>query len=162
MADRCTRVVSAWLVVLDNVPTLALFILGAVLIWWLWWPFAVVYLAYCVLAIVLFWARICCYCSHYDTLGCPCGYGVIAARLFKYKGDRDFREVFRKNIAVVYPCWFVPLAPGAYLLYQGLDLTVLGVLVAFCIVGFVLIPAIAKLVGCRGCEMKDQCPWMGR
>jgi hypothetical protein len=32
--------------------------------------------------------------------------------------------------------------------------------IAFVIVGFVLIPAISRFVGCKGCEIKDQCPWM--
>jgi hypothetical protein len=27
-------------------------------------------------------------------------------------------------------------------------------------VGFILIPAISKFVGCKSCEIKADCPWM--
>ena len=42
------------------------------------------------------------------------------------------------------------------------DPTLLVLLVTFCLLGFVVIPLIAKLVGCRGCEIRQDCPWMSR
>jgi hypothetical protein len=156
----CERPIPAWLIVLDNAPTLAMFGLGTALIWPVSPPGAIVYLAYCALSIVLFWARICPYCRHFDTRACPCGYGVVASRLFRRKEGRDFQTVFRRNIGIMFPCWIVPLVGGGFLLGRDFSKGALWLFVAFCIVGFVLIPGIAKLIGCRNCRLKDECPWM--
>ena len=52
--DTCSRIVPTWLIVLDNAPTVVLFILGAALLWLIWWPLAVIFLVYSGLSIVLF------------------------------------------------------------------------------------------------------------
>lgn len=158
--DRCERVVPLWLVLLDNVPTGAMFILGAALVWEVWRPLAIFMLLYDLAAIVLFWRLICRHCRHFGERACPCGYGVVAARYFKRREGGNFRKVFRKNIAVMYPCWFVPFAAGIYLLFVRFSKGTLIIFIAFAVVAFVLIPAISRFVGCKGCELKDQCPWM--
>jgi hypothetical protein len=159
----CRREIPAWLVCLDNIPTAVLFVLGAALIWPLGWAWSVLFLLYCATAVVLFWKRICPYCHHFGTRACPCGYGVMARRFFQSKQEtpgRDFRTVFRRNIGILFPCWFVPLGVGAFLLVSHYSTRLLTLLVAFCVVGFVVIPLISILVGCRACEIKAQCPWM--
>jgi hypothetical protein len=158
--DSCERIVPAWLVFLDNVPTAILFVLGAVLVGIVWWPLAVFMMLYNLSSIVLFWGLICRYCPHFGTRACPCGYGTIAARYFSRKGGGNFRKTFRKNIAIMYPCWFIPFGAGIYLLYTRYSRNILLIFAAFVIVGFVLIPLISRFVGCKNCELKDQCPWM--
>jgi hypothetical protein len=161
--NTCERIVPNWLVLLDNVPTVSMFIIGAVLVWLIWWPLSVLFLAYCASSIVLFWALICPHCHHYGSRACPCGYGVMAPRFFESrlgKSDRSFREVFRKNIAIMFPCWIVPFVAGAYLMATAFTMLVLVLFVLFCVVGFALIPAISRFVGCKDCEIKDDCPWI--
>jgi hypothetical protein len=157
----CSRDVPTWLVLLDNLPTISMFYLGALLLLLVWWPLAFVFFGYCALSIVLFWGLICPYCHHFDTKACPCGYGVIAPRFFKFKGAENFAKVFKTRIAVVFPAWIVPPVAAIYLLIQDYtNITVWGIFIAYAIIGFILIPAISKFVGCRNCEIKDQCPWM--
>ena len=156
----CGREVPAWLIALDNLPTGVMFLLGTALLLPIWWPLSVVFLAYCILSIVLFWGLICPHCHHFDTGACPCGYGAVAPRLFERVEGSDFRAVFRQRIGIMFPAWIVPFAAGLYLLWLDFTMNVLSVFLAFCLVGFVLIPAISKSVGCKGCEIKDQCPWM--
>ena len=158
--DACERVVPSWLVFLDNVPTAILFLLGTLLAGILWWPLAILMLVYNLSAIVMFWALICRHCPHFGTRACPCGYGGIAARHFSRKEGSSFRKVFRRNIAIMYPCWFIPLGTGIYLLHARFSMHLLMIFVAFVVVGFVVIPAISRFVGCKGCELKEQCPWM--
>jgi hypothetical protein len=158
--DACERIVPSWLVLLDNIPTAVLFVLGAILVGIVWWPLAIVMMIYNLASIVLFWALICRYCRHFGTHACPCGYGAIAAKWFSRKDGSNFRKIFRKNIAIMYPCWFFPFVAGLYLLYARYSRDILIVFIAFVIVGFILIPAISRLVGCKGCDLKDQCPWM--
>ena len=157
---ECGREVPTWLVALDNVPTAVMFMLGVALLWLVWWPLAVVFLVYCCLSIVLFLGLICPYCHHFDTKACPCGYGAIAPRLFERRGGADFRVVFRQRIGIMFPAWIVPFCVGVYLLWLDPSQYVLGLILAFCLVGFVLIPAISRFVGCKGCEVRDECPWM--
>jgi hypothetical protein len=114
---------------------------------------------------VLFWGIICPYCPHYGTRACPCGYGLLAQRFFRARHGtpgKDFRTVFRRNIAIMFPCWLVPLGVGTFLVWKHYSPLVLALFVAFCVVGFIAIPLISILVVCRACEIKDQCPWMMR
>ena len=159
--NACDRIVPSWLVLLDNVPTAILFLLGAILTGIVWWPLAIIMLIYNLSSIVMFWGLICRHCPHFSSRACPCGYGVMAPRYFDKKEGNNFRRVFRKNIAIMYPCWFFPFAAGIYLLWTRFSNTVLAIFIAFIVFGFVLIPAISRFVGCKGCEIKDQCPWMG-
>jgi hypothetical protein len=163
--NLCRRTVPGWLVALDNIPTICLFALGGLIIWFFKWYFAVIFLAYCALSIVMFWGLICPYCHHFKTRACPCGYGIVASKFFRSrlaKGKTGFRRVFRRNIAIMFPCWVAPLVAGLYLLWTAYTPLTLAFFVAFCIDGFALIPAISVLVGCKDCEIKDDCPWMTR
>jgi hypothetical protein len=160
--NACDRNVPAWLIALDNAPTAVLFLLGTAIVWNLHPILSLIFLGYCCLSIVLFWKLICPWCHHFGTAGCPCGYSRIAARLFKRKTGKEFRRVFRRNIVVVFPCWFFPLGVGIYRLWTAYSPVLLFLFLTFCLVGFVLIPAISKFVGCRSCDVKDQCPWMSR
>jgi hypothetical protein len=156
----CVRIVPLRIVLLDNIPTAAMFVLGTILMWRLGGLFGTAYLAYCILAIVGFWGRICPWCHHFGNRACPCGYGVIAARFFKPKMGREFRSVFRANIVIMFPCFFIPPIAGALLLWNGCTRSTAAILAAFCIIAFAVIPMISKFVGCKGCEIKSQCPWM--
>ena len=149
-----------WLVLLDNLPTLLLTILGALLIYQITLIGAIGYVIYSLLSIVWFWAKICPFCHHYNTYACPCGYGVISAKLFSKREDKSFKKVFKQNIGVVFPNWFIPLIIAIYLLLVQYTQNVLILAIAFSLTGFVIIPLISKLVGCKNCEIKEDCPWM--
>jgi hypothetical protein len=157
---QCERNVPLWIILLDNIPTAAMFLLGTILLWRLGWLYGAAYVTYCILAIVVFWGRICPWCHHFDTRACPCGYGGVAPLLFKARQGREFRSVFRANIGVMFPCFFVPPIAGALLVWNGASESTVVVLAAFCILAFAAIPLISKFVGCKGCEVKDECPWM--
>ncbi|MCJ7579150.1 MAG: hypothetical protein MUP98_01280 [Candidatus Aminicenantes bacterium] len=149
-----------WLVLLDNLPTLVLIILGALLIFQISLIGAIGYVIYSLLSIVRFWAKICPSCHHYNTYACPCGYGVISAKLFKKREDRSFKKVFKQNIGIVFPNWFVPFIIAIYLLVTQYTQEVLILTITFSMIGFVVIPLISKFVGCKNCEIKEDCPWM--
>ena len=149
-----------WLVFLDNIPTLILFVLGAVIVYQVSTIGAVVFVVYALFSVVYFWARICPFCHHYNTLACPCGYGAISAKLFKKQQDKSFKKVFRQNILIVFPNWFVPFAIAIYLLATRYTIEILILTIAFSLIGFVVIPLISRFVGCKNCEIKEDCPWM--
>jgi len=155
-----TKEIPLWLVLLDNIPTLMLFVLGFLIINKLTTAGAVIFAFYTVFSVVWFWARICPYCHHYGTRACPCGYGVISSGLFARKDPKSFQKVFKRNLVVVFPNWFVPLGAAVFLLVTDYSVPVLILTICLCVIGFVIIPAISKLVGCKNCEIKEDCPWM--
>ncbi len=146
-AAACERRIPLSLVLLDNVPTALLYVLGTVIFFQAGPAWGFPFAAYAAASLVWFWARICPACAHYDTAGCPCGYGAISARLFRRKTGVDFRKTFRRNIVFLFPLWFLPPALGAYLLVSNFSGLLLAELVAFCVIGFALIPLVSRLVG---------------
>jgi hypothetical protein len=155
-----SKKIPLWLVLLDNVPTLLLFFLGFIIVCQVSVLGAVIFWIYALFSVVWFWARICPYCHHYGTLSCPCGYGAISAKIFKRRDSKLFKKVFRRNIGIQFPNWFVPLAVALFLISTRYSKGNLYLAISFVLIGFVIIPAISKLVGCRNCEIKEDCPWM--
>jgi hypothetical protein len=156
----CERKIPLWMVLIDNLPTVSLFILGTIIISRISMIAGMAYFLYCCASIVWFWARICPYCHFYNTYACPCGYGIIASKLFKSKKGKSFRQAFNQNIVVLFPCWFLPPITGVYLIITRYSLLFLIMVILFCLTGFVLIPLISKLIGCKNCNNKENCPWM--
>ncbi len=158
--ESCERVVGTGLIVLDNAPTALMFLLGSALIWNVEPAFSILFFVYCCLSIVMFWRFICPWCHHFGGSGCPCGYGRIASRFFKRKTGKEFKKVFRQNIRILFPCWVIPSVTGVYLLWRRFSWELFYLFLSFCLVGFVLIPAISRFVGCKSCKIRDDCPWM--
>ena len=155
-----SRRIPLWLVLLDNIPTLLLIVIGFFIVYQVSLIGAIAFGIYAVISIIWFWAKICPYCYHYNTYACPCGYGIISARIFRRKENKSFRKVFRRNIVIQFPNWFVPLAVSIYLIITSFSKVILYLTISFVIIGFIVIPVISKLVGCKNCEIKEDCPWM--
>jgi len=149
-----------WLVLLDNIPTIILFTLGFLIINKVSTISAIIFGSYALFSVVWFWAKICPYCHHYNSLACPCGYGVVSSKLFKKGTGKSFKKVFRRNISIQFPNWFVPLAFAVYLISSSYTKEILIMTIFFVLIGFIIIPVVSKLVGCKNCEIREDCPWM--
>lgn len=161
MASPChSRRIPLWLVLLDNIPTLLLFILGFLIIKIVSLALAVIFGAYALFSVVWFWGKICPCCHHYGTYACPCGYGAISPLFFRKRDGASFKKIFRRNLLIVFPNWFVPFGVAIYLLIEHYSTEILLLTIIFSIIGFVIIPVISKQVGCKNCEIKEDCPWM--
>ncbi len=155
-----SKKIPLWLVLLDNIPTLLLFVLGFMIINYLSKFGAILFTVYALSSILWFWAKICPYCHHYGIQNCPCGYGTISSKLFKRQDSNSFQKVFKQNILIVFPNWFIPFGIAILLLITDYSVQVLALTILFSFIGFIIIPAISKLVGCKNCEIKKDCPWM--
>jgi hypothetical protein len=149
-----------WLVLLDNIPTILMFILGFLILNQLSTAGAIIFGIYTLFSVFWFWAKICPYCHHYGTHACPCGYGAISPKLFIKRESKSFKKVFKRNILIVFPNWFVPLGVAVYLLATHFTKHILILTIIFSLIGFIIIPLISKLFGCQNCEIKEDCPWM--
>lgn len=158
----CGRRISTQTVVIDNAPTVTLWILASILLFNINWFYVVLFWIYVPVSVIWFWRFICTYCTHYDTGCCPCGYGSAAPKLFLFRDESKFKEAFNRNIAIVFPYWFVPLIAGGYLIYNAypdIPSWLLIVFVLAMIDGFVLVPLVSKIVGCKKCPTRESCPW---
>ncbi len=147
---------TTWDILRENALQIIMYIIGAVITALIAWPLAVLYVAYSLFSNALYMAWVCPYCGHYALGTCPAGFHILSARRFKPKPGTTFRREFRRNLYIMIPGWFVPPLAGLYLLISGFSWTVLVLLVAFCVVGFWLLPETSKK-HCEGCQTVD-CP----
>lgn len=155
-------------VLINNVPYIGMIVMGAAILVlgldesaWMWIA-GVAYLTYGLVGtfwIILF---ICPYCNYWNTTFCPCGYGLIAAKLRERKPGNRFNEKFKKHIPVIVPLWFIPVLAGVPLVIRTFSWPLLVLLVVFAIDAFVILPLFSRKHGCKECPQKDTCPWMGR
>jgi hypothetical protein len=151
----------------NNLPYIGMIVLGAAILIvgldgsaWAWMA-GVAYLTYGLAGtfwIILF---ICPYCNYWNTRSCPCGYGLIAAKLREREPGNRFNEKFKKHIPVIVPLWFIPVLAGLPLLIRGFSWSLLLLLIVFGLDAFAILPLSARKHGCKSCPQKDSCPWMG-
>jgi hypothetical protein len=164
--DSAPRVThrQAWI---DNLPYMAMIALGAAIFWisldstWWRWVSASGYVAYGALGAVWIMLFVCPWCHFYDTDLCPCGYGRIAARLRAKQDGDDFARRFRRHIPAIVPLWFLPPIAGTIALCFLFSWLLLGLLAAFALNSYVVLPLVSKHYGCAKCPQKETCPWMG-
>jgi hypothetical protein len=126
------------------------------------WLAALLYAAYGIGGSLWTMVFICPYCAFYNTRGCPCGYGMLAARLAP-KAEREcFAEKFRKHIPVIVPLWLIPAVVGGWVLWRQFDSTLAVLLAVFVVDAFVILPLFSRRHGCSECPQKETCPWMGK
>ena len=145
-----------------NLPLISMYIIGSIIMYMLGWLYLFGYVLYCILSTLWVMRFVCTHCPHYDKLKCPSGYSKASAKLFKKRSSKDFRTKFARNIGVVIPSWVIPALVGIYLLLNEFTIIVAIVTLLFILVGFVYLPISSRRYGCDKCELKDQCPWMGR
>lgn len=149
-----SRKIPLWMVLLDNIPTLVLFILGFLIISQISFYGGIAYIFYSLFSVVWFWLKICPSCHHYDSLSCPCGYGAISPKFTRKRSDKSFKKVFRNNIWVMVPDWLVPFVIAIVIALTRHTSEILILTISFSIVGFIVIPVISKQVGCKNCEIR--------
>jgi signal transduction histidine kinase len=155
MSGKRSSNVSFWTALRENARLAVMYGLGAMVVGMLWWPLALVYLGYCVLSLLLLIALICPYCCNYHTRSCPDAYHVLS--IFKPKKGRKFADQFSRYIYVTFPAWFVPPAVGLYLLITDFSWLTLALVGLFALVGFVVVPYLARDV-CATCKNARNCP----
>lgn len=126
------------------------------------WVGAVGYAAYGLAGTVWIMFFICRYCGYYGTRGCPCGYGMVAARLAKKGGLKCFAAQFKRHIPAIVPLWLIPPVCGGWALWDAFSPSLAWLLSAFALNSFLILPLVSRRHACSECPQKDQCPWMAK
>jgi hypothetical protein len=102
---------------------------------------------------------VCPYCAHFGARSCPCGYGVIAARIVG-KGDREcFPQKFKRHIPVIVPLWIIPPAIGVTALVRSFNWPLLALVCLFALDAYVILPLVSRQDSCGSCPQREICPW---
>jgi hypothetical protein len=154
-------------VLIDNLPYAAMILLGAAIFYvgvagdfWRW-LLSGLYLVYGLAGAVWIMIFVCPYCHFYETRSCPCGYGIIAPKLRARRDGGEFARQFKKHIPAIVPLWFIPPVAGAALLISHFSPVLCGLLIAFVVNSYLILPLVSRRYGCKSCPQKDDCPWMG-
>lgn len=150
-----------------NLPYAAMVLLGAAVFpvglkanpWG--WISAGAYGAYGLAGALWVMVFICPYCDFHGTRLCPCGYGRIAARLRPKKDGSSFARQFRRHIPVIVPLWVIPVIAGGIVLLREFTWTLLGLVLAFAVNSFAILPLVSTKYSCARCPQKETCPWTG-
>lgn len=149
-----------------NIPYVGMILLGTVTIAYasefsVWRVAgACTYLIYGIVGAFWIMIFVCPYCHYYATKGCPCGYGMISAIIVR-KGDKDcFAQKFKRHIPVIIPLWIIPMVCGGLELHSSFSWLLLGLVLAFIIESWIILPIVSRTHGCIECPQKEQCPWM--
>jgi hypothetical protein len=162
------REYTKWETAVANMPYVGMILLGTVTIayastssaWRL--AGAGAYLVYGLAGALWIMVFVCPYCHYYANKGCPCGYGIISARIVS-RGDREsFAQKFKRHIPVIVPLWIIPVVGAGVELYSAFSWLLLGLVSAFVIESWIILPIVSRRHGCVACPQKDQCPWMGK
>ena len=155
-----SKSVPLYLKILENIPTLGIYILGTKILYRLSPIAGILYATYILISTYIFMKKICVYCHSFGTSSCPSGYGLIASKLSKKRSDLDFKTAFKKYIVVVFPTWFVPVFAGIYIFINNYSFGFILEMVFFCLMAFVIIPLFSKFVTCKSCRARNNCPWI--
>ncbi|MFH1022025.1 MAG: hypothetical protein V1809_01390 [Planctomycetota bacterium] len=153
-------------VALANIPYALMLVLGAGVFVAAWGPDgrvpAALYAAYGLLGSLWIILFVCPYCHFHGTRSCPCGYGIIAAKLRRAQDGGRFAEKFRAHIPVIVPLWFIPPVVGGWGLVKQFTPALLVFVVLFALDAFLILPLLSRRRCCARCPQKTTCPWMGK
>ena len=154
------KVVTQCRVLMNNLPYVAMILLGSSIIWAAsdtgFWRYVLggVYAVYGALGafwIILF---VCPYCQLYGTGLCSCGYDRVASRLRPKKDGERFARQFRRHLPLIVPLWFLPLIGGIIGLLGEFSWPFAGILLAFAINSYVILPLVSRQHGSASCSCK--------
>ncbi len=145
--------------VIANIPSMLTYVLGFIILSYVGILFGILYLLFCVLALVLFLRYVCTYCPSYGSRCCPSGYGRIASKLFKKRDISQFPKMFKTYIPFLSLIWIYPLLGSIFLLLTDFSWYFLALTLSFIIVGFVILPLFHRYYECRDCPNRENCPW---
>jgi hypothetical protein len=150
---------------LENIPYAAMLLLGAAIIvvglgghTWTWIA-AIGFILYGVAGSFWIIIALCPHCPSYGERSCPCGYGMISARLRPKGDDAHFARKFRQTIPTIVPLWFIPVIIAATALVKSFALPMAILAGVFVLDAYIILPWLSRGHGCKDCPQRDLCPW---
>lgn len=159
VSSRRTTRYTAWEVILTNIPSILTFTLGFIIMLHLGILFGILYLAFSVVAILLFMKHVCTYCLLYNSGHCRSGYGRVAPKLFKRNDPTQFYRMFKRFIPFFSLMWIFPLLGSVVLLLRRLTPYHLTLALSFVVIGFLILPLFHRYYECKNCPNRKNCPW---
>ncbi len=155
-------------VIIANIPYAVMVLIGTIIIAYSYnvsgaaYTAAIGYFTYGVMGALWIMIFVCPFCAFYAKKGCPCGYGIISAKIVKKSGGNRFPEKFKRHIPVIVPLWLIPIVCGGIALWDSFSWMLAVLVLVFIIESWIILPLVSVKHGCVDCPQKDNCPWMSR
>lgn len=149
-----------WFVLMSNSLTLPIYALGAYIIWDFGWPYALLYLGYCLALEIRLLLMSCVDCYYYGKL-CFSGRGLICSLFFK-KGDPNrftSKEISWKHLIFDFLVAVIPLAAGIALSIMDFNWPRSAAMIALFVLGFPVVGYLRGELACKYCRQRELgCP----
>lgn len=159
MDNQCYESYPGWMVVLSNVLTISIYIIGAFILYGLGIIFTVLYLLFCLFMEIRLIKKGCVNCYYYGKT-CAFGKGRLSSYLFK-KGDPELfyqEEVSWYAVLPDFLVFLIPLAGGILLLFINFSWITLILILNIVILSLGGNPFIRSL-SCKHCQQRELgCP----
>ena len=157
------REYSVFATAMGNLPYTVMILLGSGVVWVglkhsCWAHIAGgAYLVYGAMGVFWIVCFLCPHCPCYATRSCPCGYGMLSAKL-RPKGDTSlFANYFKKHIAAIVPLWFIPVIVGGAQMLNSFAWPTAILLGVFVLHSFVVFPLVSRSHRCKTYRQGEAC-----
>ncbi|MFC1501086.1 hypothetical protein ACFL58_01385 [Elusimicrobiota bacterium] len=150
----------AWIVIISNFVSLAIYAIGAFIIYKLGLIWLALYLLYILFLEIRLLRKSCIYCYYYGKI-CAFGKGKISSLLFRRGNAQQFSEIkiTWKDILPDFLVSIIPLIIGIILLIINFDLLLLFLLVLLLILSSFGNAKVRGSLACKYCKQRDLgCP----
>jgi len=149
-----------WFVLMANVLTLPVYVLGAYIIYGFGWIYMALYLLYCLALEIRLFKMSCVDCYYFGKF-CFSGRGKIAALFFK-KGDPQrfiCKEITWKQLIFDFMVPLIPIFSGIALSIMDFNWWRVSAIIALIILGFPVTGYLRGSLACKFCKQRELgCP----
>ncbi len=160
MSNCCYEDYPLWIVLLSNLLSISIYIIGAYIISGLGLIYSVIYLFYCLFLEIRILKISCTNCYYYGK-ACGFGKGKISALFFK-KGDTskfNEREINWKDMIPDMLIFIIPLIAGILILIYNFSWFILLLIIILLILSFAGNAIIRGFLTCKMCKQRESgCP----
>ena len=149
-----------WIVLLTNLFSITIYLIGLYIMLNLGIPFAVLYVTYIIWIEIRLLAKSCKYCYYYGKL-CAFGKGKCSALFFKKGKPEEFlkTEITMKDVIPDFLTFIFPLIGGIVLLLSNFSWLIVALLAILVILGFGGNAVVRGSFACKYCKQREiGCP----
>ena len=159
-SSKCYENYPSWIIALSNFVQIALYFIGAFVIYQIGFVWLAVYLLFILSLEIRLMKRSCVNCYYYGKF-CAFGRGKLASIFFKRGDSQKFIQdkVTWKDILPDFLVFIIPMVVGCAILVSGFSWLILSAVVLLFLLGFVGNGIIRGSLACKYCKQREVgCP----
>ncbi len=158
--EKCYENYPLWIVFFSNFVSIAIYLIGAIIIYQIGIIWVILYLLFLVILEFRLMKGHCVDCYYYGKV-CAFGKGKISSAFFKKGKSENFckKQITWKSIIPDFLVSLIPAIIGIILLIKDFSLILLSLVIALFVLAFIGIGIIRSQLACKYCKQKQiGCP----